>query len=75
MANIRLDEGETELVNEVGSRGDAFREAVRGRAEEEVRVSQRSSSTIDEDDNILAVAQPPSPTLTEPPLESPKPGV
>lgn len=53
MANIRLDDAETALWNEVGSRGDAFRAATMDRAAEEVRVSGRRSDVIDDDGKMV----------------------
>ncbi len=47
MANIRLDQAETKLWNEVGSRGDKFREAMRDRAYEEARVAKQVTEVVD----------------------------
>lgn len=44
--NIRLDENETALWNEVGSRGDHFRAAMRDRASEQVRLTKQMSEIL-----------------------------
>lgn len=44
--NIRLDENETALWNEVGSRGDHFRAATRDRASEQTRLTNQMSEII-----------------------------
>jgi len=53
MADIRLDKGETALWNEVGSRGEHFRSAIRDRAVEEVRVSRHVSRLIDSEERTI----------------------
>jgi hypothetical protein len=73
MPDIELDEGETELQSEVGSRGDAFREATRDRVAEAVRTSRRQTDVIDSEGNVLDAETPDVATLTEPPLEPVKP--
>ena len=45
--NIRLDPNETALWNEVGSRGDHFRAAMRDRAGEQARITKQMSEIID----------------------------
>jgi hypothetical protein len=53
MANIRLDRAETELWNEVGSRGDKFREAMRDRAYEEARVAKQVTEVVDDEGRMV----------------------
>ncbi|HPH29379.1 MAG TPA: hypothetical protein PLA87_21165 [Pseudomonadota bacterium] len=47
MADIRLSNEETALWKEVGSRGDAFREATRARGFEQARLSGKMTEIID----------------------------
>ncbi len=53
MADIKLDKSETALWNEVGSRGEHFRAAIRDRAVEEVRVSRQVSRVIDSEEQTV----------------------
>ena len=52
-ADIGLDADELALWNEVGSRGDAFRRAIRDRADEKVRQGGKMIEIVDGDDQIL----------------------
>ena len=52
-ADIGLDPNELALWNEVGSRGDAFRLAMRERADEKVRQGGKMIEIVDGDDQIL----------------------
>ena len=47
MPDIKLSDGENALWNEVGSRGDMFRAAMRDRAHEETRVSGKMTEICD----------------------------
>ena len=47
MADIKLDETETALWNEVGERGDEFRRATRDRASEELRLREQMVEVVD----------------------------
>jgi hypothetical protein len=61
MADIKLDEMETELWNEVGERGDEFRRAIRDRASEEMRLGKRMIEVVDSEGSMVdsvAVADP-----------------
>lgn len=70
MADIKLDEAETALWNEVGSRGDAFRRSVDERVEEQLRITGRLTDVLDEARTIVEAVEPASPAPpTEPPLE------
>lgn len=51
--NIRLDANETALWNEVGSRGDHFRAAMRDRASEQTRLTKQMSEIIGSDGDML----------------------
>ena len=83
MADIKLDDNESAVWNEVGTRGDAFRKATLDRADEQARVSGRTSEVVDEEgQRVDAVRKPefeptdhpePEPALTPPPPSDPKP--
>jgi hypothetical protein len=46
MADVKLDRNEQALWNEVGSRGDAFRQATRDRAAEQVRTDGKMTEVL-----------------------------
>lgn len=59
MADIKLDPAEQALFNEVGSRGDYFREAIRDRAADQVATTRRISEITTEGGQVLEIVQPP----------------
>jgi len=61
MADIELDKKETELWNEIGSRGDAYRRAVRDRAAEQVRVSGKMTEIIADKSGMVDALEPGDP--------------
>jgi len=72
MAHIRLDDKESALWNEVGSRGDYFRQALRDRAIEEVRLTGQMSQILDHSGTMLDAVRAdavPISTLPLPPQE------
>lgn len=62
MADIKLDPAEQALFNEVGSRGDYFREAIRDRAADQVATTRRMSEITTEGGQVLDVV--PAPVVT-----------
>lgn len=66
MANIKLTPEEQALFEEVGSRGDYFREAIRDRAADQVNQTDRMSEITTEGGTMLDVVmpQPPVPATT-----------
>lgn len=61
MADIELDSKEQSLFNEVGSRGDAFREAVRDEAAAQVDETGQMSEITGSGEMLDAVMAPDSP--------------
>jgi hypothetical protein len=59
MADIKLDTEEESLFNEVGSRGDYYREAVRDKAAEQVRLTGRPTEITTDVGDMLDVVMPP----------------
>jgi hypothetical protein len=59
MADIKLDPAEQALFNEVGSRGDYFREAIRDRAADQVATTRRMSEITTEGGQVLDVVPAP----------------
>jgi hypothetical protein len=57
MSDIKLNESETALWNEVGSRGDLFRAAMRDRAHEQTRVSGQMTEICDPIGRMLDAVQ------------------
>ena len=57
MSDIKLNENETALWNEVGSRGDLFRAAMRDRAHEQTRVSGKMTEICDPVGRMLDAVQ------------------
>ncbi len=60
--DIRLDEAETALWHEPGSRGEAFRRATRDRAAEQIRLHGHMVEILDADGimvDAIGVATPP----------------
>jgi len=53
MSDIKLDPIEQELYNEVGSRGDYFREAIQDRAAQQVNETGRRSEITTEAGNLV----------------------
>jgi hypothetical protein len=53
MADIKLNDPESALWREVGSRGDAFRSAVRDRAVEQVRLTGTMTEILDYEGRML----------------------
>lgn len=67
MADIKLDPAELALYDEVGTRGDYFREAVRDKAAQEVNVTgQRSEITSEGGRMVDVVMAPATDTTTDP---------
>ncbi len=64
MSDIKLDPIEQELYNEVGSRGDYFREATRDRAAQQVNeTGQRSEITTEAGNLVDSLPAPDSASL------------
>ncbi len=61
MANIKLTPEEQVLFEEVGSRGDYFREAIRDRAADQVNQTDRMSEITTEGGRMLDVVMPEPP--------------
>lgn len=61
MADIKLTPEEQVLFNEVGTRGDYFRAAIRDRAADQVNQTERMSEITTEGGTMLDVVMPPSP--------------
>lgn len=61
MANIKLTPEEQVLFEEVGSRGDYFREAIRDRAADQVNQTDRMSEITTEGGRMLDVVMPSPP--------------
>lgn len=59
MADIKLGKSEQALFEEVGSRGDHFREAVRDRAGEQVHKTGRMSEITADGEQMLDVVMAP----------------
>jgi len=53
MADIKLNDPESALWREVGARGDAFRNAIRDRAIEQVRLTGMMSEILDDEGRML----------------------
>ena len=56
--NIKLDNTEASIWREAGSRGEKFRQAIRDRAAEQVRVNQRHCNILDEQGQMLERHEP-----------------
>ena len=61
MADIRLNDAESALWNEVGTRGDAFRRATHDRASEQLRLHGRLIEILDYDGRMLDSVKIPDP--------------
>jgi hypothetical protein len=73
MADIRLDKAETALWNEVGSRGEAYRGAIRDRASDQVQTTGKMTEVLDGAGGMLdsiAKDQPGPTTNQQPGLDS-----
>ncbi len=68
MADLKLTPDEQALFNEVGSRGDYFREAIRDKAADQVNQTGRMSEITTEGGQMLDVVmpEPPVPPATAP---------
>lgn len=66
MADIKLTPEEQVLFEEVGSRGDYFREAIRDKAADQVNQTERMSEITTEGGTLLDVVmpEPPVPATT-----------
>lgn len=65
MSDIKLDENESALWYEVGSRGDLFRAAMRDRAHEQTRLSGRMTEICDPVGRMLDAVQPADPVAVK----------
>lgn len=53
MSDIKLNEEESALFNEVGSRGDAFRQATEDRAAEAARLDRGKMIEVQDTDGVM----------------------
>ena len=66
MADIKLDDKETALWKEVGSRGDAFRRAIHDRAADESHATGHVSAILDENRSMVDAVEPKDPESKRP---------
>ena len=72
MSDIKLDDAESALFNEVGSRGDAFRQAIEDRAAEASRLDRGKMIEVKDGDGKMvdntSAGEPDPESLPPPPL-------